>query len=183
MIEDSRLIRLKKGDAVKPFDCGDVDLNDFFVNDSLPHLDVLLSVTYTIETDSETVAFFSLLNDKISIVEFGDENKKKLKKLIKLTFPRRKRFSSVPAIKIGRLGVDLKFQQTGIGTQILDYIKELFITNNRTGCRFITVDAYHQSIEFYKKNGFQFIKPNERDSDTHLMFYDLKPINNYDETK
>jgi len=181
MLENSQLIRLKKGDSIKPFDCGDDDLNDFFINDSLLHLDVLLSVTYTIENATETVAFFSLLNDKISTVD--TDNLKLFKKFIKTTFPHGKRFKSVPAIKIGRLGVSQNHQKNGIGTQILDYIKELFITNNRTGCRFITVDAYDESIGFYLKNGFDFFQPNEGKLDTRLMFYDLKHITNYEEVE
>lgn len=29
-----------------------------------------------------------------------------------------------------------------------------FIIDNKTGCRFITVDAYRNAIPFYEKNGF-----------------------------
>jgi hypothetical protein len=49
--------------------------------------------------------------------------------------PKGKRFKSSPAMKIGRLGVSEKYKGAGIGTMIIDYLKELFISNNRTGCK------------------------------------------------
>ena len=50
------------------------------------------------------------------------------KKLFKRTTG--KDFTSHPAMKLGRLGVSNTFKGSGIGTIILDYIKELSITNN-----------------------------------------------------
>lgn len=45
-------------------------------------------------------------------------------------------------MKIGRLAVSLKYQHSQIGTDILDFIKDMFITNNRTGCCFVTGSAF-----------------------------------------
>lgn len=36
------------------------------------------------------------------------------------------------------------------------FLKDTFITNNRTGCAFVTVDALKEAIPFYQKNGFKF---------------------------
>jgi len=35
----------------KPFDCGDFDLNDFFLKDAVNYLRQLLTVTYVFESD------------------------------------------------------------------------------------------------------------------------------------
>lgn len=51
-----------------------------------------------------------------------------------------------PAILIGRLGVSSEYRGKGlnIGSQILDFIKGWFRSfDNKTGCRFIVVDAYN----------------------------------------
>jgi GNAT superfamily N-acetyltransferase len=79
-------------------------------------------------------------------------------------------------MKIGRLGVSNNFKGQGIGTIILDYIKELFITNNRTGCRFITVDAYGASLTFYERNGFGYLTSKDKGMDTRLMYFDLMKL-------
>ncbi len=159
-----------------PFDCGDTDLNDYFLNDATGHHNQLLSVTYllTSRADASLIGYFSVLNDKISI---GDvESKSRLKKIAK-AIPNNKRHSSYPAVKLGRLGVNKQHQGGGYGTAILDFLKTLFVKQNITGCRFITVDAYVKSIAFYNKNGFYFLTEKDKDSaTTRMMYFDLKTI-------
>ncbi|MEI6753389.1 MAG: GNAT family N-acetyltransferase [Paludibacter sp.] len=170
----TKLIRLSLDSQIKSFDCGDSDLNEFLINDSKGFILNLLAVTYVIEDNQNTIAFFSLLNDKISILD--TESKSQWRKLVKDKLPYGKRYNSYPAMKIGRLGVSLLYKNQGWGTDILNYLKDLFVNNNRTGCRFITVDAYRDSLKFYEKNGFQYLTSTDKNSDTRLMFYDLKQL-------
>lgn len=172
--EIKKLLRLSLDYRIKNFDCGNDELNDFFHNDSFDYLNRLLSVTYVIENDEDTVAFFSLSNDKLA----QDIENRSIWRKIKKKFPHTKHRSDYPAVKIGRLGVSEKYGDRGIGTEILDFIKNLFITNNRTGCCFITVDAYRQSVGFYEKNGFKRLNPNEKVKvdDTILMYYNLQEL-------
>ena len=174
MFENFSLIRLSVDYLIKPFDCGDNDLHDFLLQDAHNFTKELFAVTYIIENESKSVAFFSLLNDKISAEEFVSN--RKYKSTLRDQFPENKQFRSYPAVKIGRLGVDLEFQNIGLGAEILDYIKMLFVNNNRTGCRFITVDAYKQSLHFYEQNNFQFLDQKDIDVDTRLMYFDLSII-------
>ncbi len=168
----STLVRLTPDYIFKPFDCGDSDLNEFLLTDSKIYLQKLLAVTYILESETDIVCFFSLLNDKIAVGDVGSGNR--WKKLFRI--PTGKKFRSHPAMKIGRLGVSKKYQTSGVGTIILDYIKELFITNNRTGCRYITVDAYRASLKFYEKNSFQYLTSEYQESDTRLMYFDLMTL-------
>lgn len=169
---ESSLIRLTSDYEFKPFNCGDEDLNEFLLNDSKSYARKLLAVTYILENKNEIIAFFSLLNDKITVGDVDSGNQ--WKKLFKRSTG--KNFSSHPAMKIGRLGVSNNFKGQGIGTIILDYIKELFITNNRTGCRFITVDAYGASLRFYERNGFNYLTTKDQGHDTRLMYFDLMAL-------
>ena len=75
-------------------------------------------------------------------------------------------FIRYPAVLIGRLGVAKNFQGTndGIGSQAIDYIISWFLLpDNKTGCRFIVVDAYNKEnvLRFYEKNGFKFLYSTE----------------------
>ena len=155
-LEGKKLVRLTPDHQLKPFDCDDSDLNEFFLKDCINYQKKLLAVTYIIETDTDTVAFFSIFNDKISYKDVGG-NPTIWEMLFKAKMPVGKQLGSYPAMKIGRLGVDKNHKGQQIGTLILDYLKNLFISNNRTGCKFITVDAYVQSLIFYEKNGFTFL--------------------------
>ncbi len=69
-------------------------------------------------------------------------------------------------------------QGSGLGREILDWLKILFLTENRTGCRFITVDAYNNenTIGFYERNDFTLLTESDKDSDTRQMYFDLKPF-------
>lgn len=63
-----------------------------------------------------------------------------------------------------------------IGTFLLDFIKSFFIIDNKTGCRFLTVDAYADAVPFYLKNGFVPLNDEDADSVTRLLYFDLNDI-------
>lgn len=170
-IDIQSLIRLSEDHPILPFDCGDADLNDFLLTDAKPAGSTLLATTYLIEFEGGTRAFFSLSNDKISY-EDCDSNRR-FKKLFQSKLAKSKQFKSYPAVKIGRFAIDLTMQKNGLGTKLLDYIKGSFVNNNKTGCMYITVDAYRQSLAFYSKNDFVFLNSNDEGQETRLMYYDL----------
>ena len=172
------LKRLNPNDSVKPFDCGDSDLNGFLLEDNpllsnaKHHAIELLAVTYIIEdTEKEqTIAYFSLLNDKIDrkITDKSVWNK------LSREIPNIKRRKSQPAVKIGRLAVSSAYQGQGWGSQIISFIKQWFTENNKTGCRYITVDALANKVGFYEKYGFKILVTPQDNDETVLMYYDLK---------
>lgn len=172
-LEDFKLIRLTPDCEFKSFDCEDKDLNDFLLSNSKKYLSELIAVTYLLESDTNTVAFFSLLNDKISAENFISNNQWNIFR--KSIISAEKKFRSYPAMKIGRLAVSHEFKGNDIGTAILDYLKEWFVDNNRTGCKFITVDAYDISLGFYEKNGFKYFTDADKGQDTRAMYFDLLP--------
>lgn len=168
------LRKLDDFSCLASFDCGDEDLNEFFRNDALDHKNELLAEIYSFHTIAEAtgeilppVAFVTFHNDVILLP-------KDLKKEI-LPHPKR-HYPSHPAVKIGRLGVLHDLQGIGIGSHLLKTVKKFFLQDNRTGCRFITVDAYAKSAKFYKNNGFQFLTAQDEKKRNRTMFFDLKRL-------
>lgn len=168
--------KLAFGEYVKSFDCGDDDLNDFIVNEAPLYRKSLLAVTYVMVRMSDplkVVAFCSLANDRISVADFEqktDFNRFRRKQDI----PQPKRIKSYPAVKVCRLAVDDSVKGLHLGTKMLDFIKGYFVSDNKTGCRFITVDAYLDAIPFYLKNGFKPLNEDDANSEyTRLLFFDL----------
>ena len=169
-----RLRILDDSIVIKPFDCGDSDLNEFLLFDARYYMQQMFANTYIIEDETQTVAYYSLLNDKISNTAVPKNIWRKLRK----TIPHEKHFSSYPAVKIGRLAVSLNYREKGLGTQILDAVKQMFVKQTlQSASRFITVDAYHNAVPFYQKNGFKTLV-NDMDGyiDTVPMYYDLKQL-------
>lgn len=171
-----RVRRLNPGDRVTAFDCKDDDLNDFLINESSLYRDALLSVTYIVEdkVTSEVLAYFSLSNDKISLSDF--ESKTEFNRFRKNKFVNEKRLRSYPAIKIGRLAIADSAQHQSIGTYLLEFIEDYFIVDNKSGCRFVTVDAYVDAIPFYIKNNYQFLNNDDEDKRTRVMYFDLASL-------
>lgn len=171
-IENYDFIPLKVDTKIKPFKCKDSDLNGFLFDDAQKYLTELMAVTYLLEDlpQSKTVAYFSLLNDKIT---FDPEQRSIWNKLSRrVSNPKRRKH--YPAVKIGRLAISEEFAGQGLGRDIIRLIKFMFTHGNRTGCRFITVDAYHNAVEFYQRCGFDFISEKDQNDVTRSMFYDLK---------
>lgn len=141
-----------------PFTCGENDLDDFFLNDADLYADELLGKTYcwvTTEIPHRIVALFTLSNDSIKTRLISPNDKNRLQRNI--VNPKRGR--SYPAVLIGRLGVNLEYQGTSshVGRQLMAFIKDWFRhEDNKTGCRFIVVDAYNEEkiLRYYERNGF-----------------------------
>ena len=172
------IARLEDGETVKVFDCGDTDLNDFILNESMLYKKEKLAVTYVLEDNTDTehnhiAAFFSLSNDRISLSDF--DNKTKYNHFSR-RFNNHKRLKSYPATKIGRLGVSLDMRGMSVGSFLLDFIKSYFVADNKTGCRFITVDAYAAAVPFYLRNGFVPLNDEDIDDPTRLLYFDLKDL-------
>ena len=84
-----------------------------------------------------------------------------------------------PSVLIGRLAVSEKFQGNGIGSEILDFLKIWFSdSHNKTGCRFLAVDAYniHSVLKFYEDNEFSFVFKSENEERASLQLHDGQPL-------
>ena len=176
----------------QPFSCGESDLDEFFSKDCLINQSRLLGKTYLfcLKDQPETiVTAFSLSNDSIRLTNrITDEYKEQFLDDTDLHDKSLKRF---PAVLIGRLGTNKDFAGQGYGTAIMDFIKVLFRTNNRTGCRFLIVDALNrtETLHYYEKNDFHYLIADERleakymgigvgrlPLNTRLMYFDLLKI-------
>lgn len=169
-----RLVRLEELDKIKPFNCGDADLNGFLCEDATYYHQQLLANTFVLENEERTIAYFCLLNDKISQTTIAKNLWRKLRKEL----PHEKHLGSYPAVKIGRLAVSLQHKGEGLGTDIVSAIKQMLVNNTTiSACRFLTVDAYKNALPFYLKNGFRLLVNNiEDESYTVPMYFDLKEL-------
>lgn len=173
-----------------PFSCSDKDLDEFFAEDALHYDSELLGKTYAwidVANPTNILGFVTLANDSIKARYIAASAKNRIQRGIINV----KRGMNYPAVLIGRFGVSADYRGKGfnIGSQILDYIKRWFQSeDNKTGCRFIVVDAYNneKTLRFYEKNGFKLLYKTEQEErsfleldaheelKTRFMFFDLK---------
>ena len=157
-------------EACQPFTCGkDEDMDDFFRKDVFDYNHGLMSKAYSFRLDedpSEIVCLFTLSNDSIRIYDLPSSPRNKMwshthhEKLLK----------RYPGVLIGRLAVNEKYAGKGIGSECIDIISQMFLDPmNRTGCRFIIVDAKNtpEVKRFYEKNGFTMLFKKELQEDLY----------------
>ena len=143
------------------FDCGHDDLNGFLKNDCTQHLEKKISGTKLALYEGAIVGYITLLADAIILhaEELGD-------------FP----FKQVPALKIGRLGVEKKCQGQKIGTALMKYALGVAFRMNESGvgCRFLTVDSDPKAVDFYAGLGFVMSRHRDyKDKKYPNMHYDI----------
>ena len=152
-------------------DCGDPDLNEYFRKDSEDYRKQLMTQTYVFhETNSDVLlATVDFCNDALPKEEMPNPSKKQI------PFVKRG-FKTFPAVKITRLGVRKELHGKHVGSALLTTIKRFFLDDNRTGCRFVTVDAYRAAVGFYEAN--LFVRMKEKGTEdvqapTVPLFFDL----------
>lgn len=185
--EKCSLFPLTNPGEISGFTCGDNDLDEFFTKDCFAYSKELLGKTYCFKLDGNpqtVVCAFTLANAGVRVNDLPNARKKK----IEANIPHVKALKDYPAVLVARLGVSKDFRSLHIGSDVLSYIKLWFLEPyNKTGCRFMIVDAYCQSatIAFYEQNGFSTVFSTERQEkeyrhlpsnaplNTRLMYFDL----------
>lgn len=153
----------------QPFECGDRDMDVFFAKDALRYPYYRIGKTYCFRMNDDLksiIACFTISNDSIRIYDLPSARRQAMWKITK----REKILTRYPGVLIGRLAVASKYSRLGVGSEILEFIRLWFLNDaNKTGCRFAIVDAKNRKdvLNFYEKNGFKFLFPNERDEDLY----------------
>lgn len=146
------------------FDCGRPDINDFFLNDAPDYQEELFGKTYVFAAESSPktiVAAFTVANASIFTKRLPNARKKKIGYEVHSS----KGNINYPAVLLGRLGVDIRYQHAHLGPQIIDFVAQWFTSeDNKSGCRHLIVDAYNESglIDFYERNGLKLFFSTEQ---------------------
>ena len=182
---DCEMIALSEEHLISDFDCGNVDLNEFFNDDALAYKRQMLSRTFFFRhiASGAVVCAFSFSASAIKTAELPGSRRKKVKEYV----PREKSLKSYPALLIGRLGVASEFSGQGIGSILMDIIKDFCLSNFPDFVRYLLVDAYNEPavLKFYQKSNFATVFSTEEQEkqayrqqpdetlQTRYMFYDM----------
>lgn len=86
------------------------------------------------------------------------------------------RYEAFPAIKVARLAIDKIIQGNGYDRMIIEWCSTLVRRKvmPHVGCRFLVVDAKRDSVNFYKKLGFELLHTTSNDLDENpFLFFDI----------
>ena len=160
----------------KGFTCKDEDITEFFTQDYADYAYQLLGKSYCfVNPDtSEIVCAFTVANSSVKVDSLPSNLRNKLNRKI----PNAKRRPQYPAVLVGQLAVSDLFSGHHVGDELLDFIKSWFIDPlNKTGCRYVIVDAVNHSkvFEYYQRNGFKFLFSSDEEEWTFLHNKGLEP--------
>ncbi len=174
------------------FTCKDKDITEFFTHDYADYAYQLLGKSYCfVKQDRlDIVCAFTVANSSVKVDVLPSNLRNRLNRKI----PNEKRRPQYPAVLVGQLAVSDLYRGLHIGDELLDFIKSWFVDPlNKTGCRFVVVDAVNHPkvFDYYLRNGFKFLFSSEaeewiflhnKDSEsevavkpmrTRLMYFDL----------
>lgn len=145
----------------------EVELRDFLIEDAYNNQEQdFISRTYLVfhNPDNRLVGYVTLLTDNIHIRNTGLAEQFKSKGI---------QYDSLPALKIGRMCIDLEFRKKGLGTFLVHVaMRRLLEINERVGCRFLIADVKRGAQHFYKSLGFEVLKEKQKG---HMpMYLDMK---------
>jgi len=151
------------------FDCADKDLNIFFRENAKDNEEELVSKTY----------FLTKSDDKFPLVAFCVSNAEiRTNSDFDMVISPQSQYETYPAVRIGRFATHKDHKKKGLGHLAMNLIKTWFITSNKTGCRFIIVDARktEEAQKFYNTNGFEDYPEQNNKEKTILKYFDLKTL-------
>ena len=161
---------------VDSFDCGNADLNEFLCTDEvINYEDEMLGKTTLVYYEGELTGYYTLSSTCLGVRYL--EHKTGFRKLSEY------HIKELPALLIGRLAINLKWQKKGVGRYIIQRIAMLALDQSRNqGIRLLVVQAKEDAFDFYTKCGFDFVMESKNEMKrfkargTRTMFFDVSSL-------
>ena len=147
-----RIERIRPQHALKDFDCGVKELNEWLVKHAIENEKRDLSRTFVLLNDSdEVVGFYSLTVGGVSVERLPKKLARGLPKF------------DIGMVLLGRLAISSRVQAQGLGRDLMvDAILHASVAGDNAAARFICVDPINQSARgFYSTFGFEDIGGDE----------------------
>lgn len=125
------------------FDCGASSLNDWLQKQALRNAASGASQTFVVCEKQEVIGYYALATGSVARQEAPGNIRRRMP-------------DPVPVIVLGRLAVDLKWQQSGIGPGLLkDAVMRAVSVSQQVGVRALLVHALDEKAKgFYTHHGF-----------------------------
>lgn len=161
--------------AVRNFDCGEKDLDDFLNSEEVESYErENFGRTTLVYHRGELVGYFTTATANLRV------EKLKAKKGKVFYKSRELHLEDVPALMIGRFAVQTRWKRRGIGKAMMRHIVGMaFALNELHACRLLILNAKpnEESVRFYRAMKFEFTDDHaEKNRRNKTMFLDLKEL-------
>jgi len=141
-----RFETLSKDHDRAAFQCGESALDRYFQTQATQDIRRRVANCFvTIEVATGRVAaYYTLSAASIPLVDLPPEDTKRLP-----------RYPTVPAVRIGRLAVDQRFQGRGLGAALLMNAVHRTLQSDAAACTLLVDAQGDQAVAFYRRYGFR----------------------------
>jgi GNAT superfamily N-acetyltransferase len=129
------------------FDCGQPALNNYLAQTAAQHEKRSITRTFCGVQAGVIVGFYSLTNAVVDVSALTPETLKRY----------RLPTHALPVVRLGRLGIDARFQRQGLGKLLLvDALRKVIAVAESSGCVGLVVDAKDaDAASYYEAFGFR----------------------------
>jgi GNAT superfamily N-acetyltransferase len=170
-LSDLRIVDYNSDIEISGFDCGKQDINEFICTDEVrEYHEYRLGHTRLVYDDDTLVAFFTLAPYSFQSDAYDGSETENADKLQDSDLP-----PAVPSRLLGQIGVDVAYQGTGLGKELMRYIiADTLERGKEIPFRFMVLHAHEDVVDFYKKFGFVESNSGKDNSwENTIMFLDL----------
>jgi ribosomal protein S18 acetylase RimI-like enzyme len=150
--------------AREGFDCGNPALNLYFSRNAGQDVRKRYAAFFVAveENSDRVIGYYTLSNASVFLLNIPEKFRKRLPK-----------YPDVPAIRLGRLAVDISAQGQGVGAKLLANAVIRSVLNIAAGWMMMIVDAKDENARsFYRK--FEFNSLNDDQNHLYAMRQDLE---------
>lgn len=158
--------RIMQDQSNLPFDCGVESINEYVRNSYFPAI-TKQAYVYCIMAGTKKLGYYQVLFREIEICDFPEE----ISDYYDYDFKGEK----ISALHIRFIAIDEKYQRNKIGKSTLQtIIKDVEELSNVWPIRVVTIDARHDLVGWYEREGFVKMKKNTEGQDisTVAMYFD-----------
>lgn len=170
---DPHVVDFTSDADISGFDCGKSDINEFILTEeAVIFHEYRLGHTRLVYDNNTLAAFFTLAPYSFQSDAYdGAETEYAAKLQNQDGLP-----PAIPSRLLGQIGVDMSYQDTGLGKYLMRYIiADTLERDQNIPFRFIVLHAHENVVEFYKKFGFVESKSGKDNSwENTIMFLDLE---------
>jgi GNAT superfamily N-acetyltransferase len=126
-----------------------LDIDKFIHENPIRYIRYHISTIYSVKYEEKLIAYFTLSMCIIKTEELlGEDVREGIA------------YQNYPALLVGKIGVDKKIRNMGIGRAILLYCLGLAQTiNDDVACSALILHTTRDMVGYYRKNGFKNIEP------------------------
>ncbi len=158
--------RLRRNDDVSTFASTDSNVDDFLKGLAWTYQEENMGVSFLARSGSELVGYFTIAAGRLRVEKL--ETRDKVQDLEDMEY--------YPALLIGQLAVDSRYEKQGIGGRMLQMVYGVAVELQlKIGVRFLLLNATQASLGWWTRRGFTPLR-DQKNRELRFLYLDVRKM-------